>query len=143
MKKLLTLSFLAALAAMILLPLASRAAQSKGDQNGIKVAGTTEGNTGCMILQEHMPVKGKLLFAGVLYARTEYRVVQSFNYEPPKQKFTGQGEIDKLNKLAVKDKVKLVVLPSKYTSDQLKSAKAMCQAKAAGQSGAVSSGTMN
>jgi hypothetical protein len=30
-------------------------------------------------------------------------VVQSFNHSMPKQKYTGQGEIEELNRLAVKD----------------------------------------
>lgn len=128
MKKLLPFLFLMT---MVFQPLEARAAEAKSDQNGIKAAGTTEGNTGCMILEKHMPVKGKLLLLGVVYARTEYDVIQSFNYTPPKQKFTGQGETDKLNNLAVKNKVKLVILPSHYSQDQLKTARDMCRAKPA------------
>ena len=105
----------------------SLAAGGKNDsQDKVTVAGTTQGNVGCMVLEKHMPVKGKLLFAGVVYARTEYRVLQSFNYKPARQKYTGQGEINELNRRAVKDKIKLVVLPSKYTQDQMNQARKLC-----------------
>jgi hypothetical protein len=96
------------------------------DQSHLGVSGTTQGNTGCAILEKHTPVKGKLLALGVVYARTEYKVVDSFNYAMPKSKFTGQGEIEELNRLAARDKVKLVVIPSKYTREQLDEAKRLC-----------------
>jgi hypothetical protein len=96
------------------------------DQSNLEVSGATQGNTGCAILEKHTPVKGKLLLVGVVYARTEYKVVDSFNYTMPKSKFTGPGEIEELNRLAVKDKVKLVIIPSKYTSEQLNEAKKLC-----------------
>jgi hypothetical protein len=96
------------------------------DQSNLEVSGTTRGNTGCAILEKHTPVKGKLLLIGVVYARTEYKVVDSFNYTMPKSKVTGPGEIEELNRLAEKDKVKLVVIPSKYTPEQLDEAKKLC-----------------
>ncbi len=102
---------------------ASAAGTSK---KAIKIAGTTEGNTGCMILEESTPVKGKLLLAGVVYVRTEYRVIQSFNYQPAKQKYTGPGAVKKLNRQAVRDKVKLVVLPYHYPPAQLTRARKLC-----------------
>ena len=40
-----------------------------------------------------MPVKGKLVAVGVKYARTEYRVLDSFNYSMPKSEFTSQRTI--------------------------------------------------
>jgi hypothetical protein len=121
MKKFLVLSV-----AITFLPLMLFAGSKKTAQNGITVAGTTQGNVGCMILEKHMPVKHKLLFAGVIYARTEYRVLKTFNYKPARQKYTGQGEIKELNQAAVRDKVKLVVLPSDYTQDQMDQARKMC-----------------
>ncbi|MGH9446367.1 MAG: hypothetical protein ACRD3O_11670 [Terriglobia bacterium] len=103
------------------------AAQRKTTTYGLTVAGTTEGNVGCVILEKHMPVKGKLLFVGVLYARTEYRVLQTFNYKPARQKYTGSGQIKELNHNAVKDKIKLVVVPSKYSQEQLQDAQKLCK----------------
>jgi len=114
------------LLSMLLLTSTSKARQGESEENRPEISGTTQGNTGCAILEKHMPVKGKLLLAGVVYARTEYRVLDSFNYKMPKSKFTGQGEIDELNRLAVKDKVKLVVLTSKYTPEQLEEARKLC-----------------
>jgi hypothetical protein len=102
------------------------AAANKSAQNGITIAGTTQGNVGCMILEKHMPVKHKLLFAGVIYARTEFRVLKAFHYKPARQKYTGSGEIKELNQEAVKNKVKLVVLRSDYTQEQMDKARKMC-----------------
>ncbi len=104
----------------------SAAGQGKTDHSHLEVLGTTQGNVGCAILEKHMPVKGKLLALGVVYARTEYKVVDSFNYRMPKLKFTGQSEIEELNRLAAKDKVKLVVIPSSYMPEQLDEAKKAC-----------------
>jgi hypothetical protein len=104
----------------------SAAGRGRTDQSQLEVLGTTQGNTGCAILEKHTPVKGKLLALGVVYARTEYKVVDSFNYTMPKSKFTGQGEIEELNRLAARDKLKLVVIPSKYTPEQLDEAKKVC-----------------
>jgi hypothetical protein len=114
------------LLAMSFFPIALVAGSKKAAQTGITVAGTTQGNVSCMILEKHMPVKHKLLFAGVIYARTEYEVLKSFNYKPPRQKYTGQGEIKELNREAVRDKVKLVVLGSNYTEEQMDEARKMC-----------------
>lgn len=107
-------------------PVALAASEKKPNQNGITVAGTTQGNTGCMILEKHTPVKGKLLLAGVLYVRTEYRVLQSFDYKPARQKYTGEGQVKELNREAVKNKVKLVIVPSKYTAAQVAAARKLC-----------------
>ncbi len=96
------------------------------DKARVQVSGTTQGNTGCAILEKHTPVKGKLLFAGVVYARTEYKVFQTFNAALPRDKFTGPGEIKELNDLAVKDKIKLVVIPTNYSDDELAEARSAC-----------------
>ena len=118
--------FSALLVSSMLLISTSIAGQGETDQSQFEISGTTQGNTGCAILEKHMPVKGKLLAAGVIYARTEYKLVDSFNYKMPKPKFTGRGEIDELNRLAARDKVKLVVIPSKYTPEQLDKARKLC-----------------
>ncbi|GEM_PF-6025927 len=116
------------LVAAILIQAPTAFSQSKKDPSkGITLAGTTEGNVGCAILEKHMPVKGKLLFAGVIYARTQYKVVQTFNAKLPKQKYTGPGDVKKLNQFATQNKIKLVVIPSKYSPGQLKQAQADCK----------------
>ncbi|MGH9358607.1 MAG: hypothetical protein ACRD22_16890 [Terriglobia bacterium] len=123
MKILLVLAFLAATAFQ---PVPAIAAQKSADQNGLIVSGTSKGNVGCMILEKHTPLKKGLLFAGIVYVRTQYIVLQSFNYKPEKQKFTGMGGTDELNHLAAKDKIKLVVVPSHYTQQQLQQARQLC-----------------
>jgi len=110
----------------VLLTSTSAPGQGESSESHLEVFGTTQGNTGCAILEKHMPVKGPLLALGVVYARTEYKVIDSFNYKMPKSKFTGQGEIEDLNRLAERDKVKLVAIPSKYTPEQLDEAKKLC-----------------
>jgi hypothetical protein len=95
--------------------------------NGITQAGTTEGNVGCAILEKHMPVKKALLFAATIYARTQYKVIQTYNAKLPQTKYTGSGEVKKLNQFATQHKIKLVVVPSNYTPSQLQQAQADCK----------------
>ena len=114
--------------AAFLIPTPAALPQSKKDSsNSITFAGTTKGNTGCAILEKQMPLKKKLLFAAVFYARTQYKVIQSFNTKLPKQQYTGTGEIKELNQFATQNKIKLVVIPSKYSSDQMQQAQADCK----------------
>lgn len=114
--------------ASILIQASTAFSQSRKDpSNGITLAGTTIGNAGCAILEKHMPVKGKLLFAGVIYARTQYKVIQTFNAKLPKQTYTGTGETKQLNQFATQNKIKLVVIPTKYSPDQMKKAQADCK----------------
>ena len=122
------LHFWILVASAVLLTGTWMAGQEEASKPRVEVSGTTQGNSGCAILEKHTPVKGKLLVLGVIYARTEYRVLESFNYKMPKSKFTGQGEIEELNHLATKDKIKLVVIPSKYTPEELEEARELCAA---------------
>lgn len=114
-------------AAVALLPPMGFATQKKPDHHGITLAGTTQGNVGCMILEKYMPLKRKLLLATVIYARTQYRVLQTFNYKPTRQKYTGTDQVKELNHAAVRDKIKLVVLPAHHTQAQLQDARKLCQ----------------
>lgn len=123
MKKALVLLFFGCIS--IQLPLAL-AASKNADKAEPTISGTTKGNTGCAILGKHMPVKGKLLAVGVLYARTEHRVLQTFNCKLPRKKFAGQGQINELNRAAAKDRIKLVILPSKYSPEQMDEVKKLC-----------------
>ena len=124
MKNLLILLFFMAIT---LQPGTAFAAQKKTGQSGLTVSGTTKGNAGCMIVEKHMPVKKGLLFAGIVYVRTQYLVLQSFNYKPEKHKFTGKDGADELNRLAAKDKIKLVIVPSHTTPQQMEDARKLCQ----------------
>jgi hypothetical protein len=128
MKRAALLTFLPLVFLLGLLQLQTFSAGAKDDDQGQPiVSGVKKGNTGCVILGKHMPVKGKLLLAGVVYARTEYDVLETFNYKMEKQKFTGRGEIDDLNQRALKDKIKLVVIPEKHTPEQLQEARKICR----------------
>ena len=70
--------------------LSDRGAAGKGDWTLGRGHRRDQGNAGCAILEKHMPVKGKLVAVGVKYARTEYRVLDGFNYRMPKSEFTSQ-----------------------------------------------------
>ena len=109
-----------------LLSVSMRARPDKHDSDQPQVSGMTQGNTGCAIMEKHTPVKGKLLALGVIYARTEYKVLQTFNATLPRDKFTGSGEVKELNDLAVKNKIKLVVIPTNYSDAEFAQARSMC-----------------
>jgi len=106
----------------------------KDDSKQPRVSGTTVGNTGCAVLEKHTPVKGPLLALGVIYARTQYVVLDTYNCKLEKQKYTGPDDIKALNQTAVDDKIKLVVIPSHYTDDELQQAKNICKAPSGMQS---------
>jgi hypothetical protein len=119
---------LATLAAclVVLLSVSTKAQDDKNDKDQPQVSGMTQGNTGCAIMEKHTPVKGKLLLVGVVYARTEYKVLQTFHATLPRDKFTGPGEVKELNDLAVRNKIKLVVIPTNYSDDELAQARGLC-----------------
>jgi hypothetical protein len=120
---------LAAVSGMLLsfLVLGAVAARKNDDSDQPQISGMQKGNVGCAILGKRKPVKGKLLLAGVVYARTEYDVLETFNYKMPKEKFTGPGEVDELNRLAIRDKVKLVLIPAKHSPEELDEARKLCR----------------
>jgi hypothetical protein len=107
---------------------------AKSDSKQPQISGTTVGNTGCAVLEKHTPVKGPLLALGVIYARTQYVVLDTFNCKLEKEKYTGTDDIKALNQTAINDKIKLVVIPSHYTDDQLQQAKDICKAPSGPQS---------
>ena len=107
---------------------------SKSDSKQPQISGTTVGNTGCAVLEKHTPIKGPLLALGVIYARTQYVVLESYDCKLEKEKYTGDDDIKALNQTAVNDKIKLVVIPSHYTDDELQQAKDICKASAGTQS---------
>jgi hypothetical protein len=113
-------------ALLAMLGVSMQARPDKHDSDQPQVSGMTLGNTGCAILEKHTPVKGKLLALGVIYARTQYKVLQTFHATLPRDKFTGPGEIKELNDLAVKNKIKLVVIPTNYSDAEFAQARSMC-----------------
>jgi hypothetical protein len=116
---------------------------TNGDSKQPQISGTKVGNTGCAVLEKHTPVKGPLLAIGVIYARTQYVVLDTFNCTLAKQKYTGTDDIKALNQTAVNDKIKLVVIPSDYTDDELQQAKDICKAPSGTQSTPPAASTAN
>ena len=76
-------------------------------------------------LRNICPVKGKLVAVGVNYARTEYRILDSFNYRMPKSEFTSQGAIEELSRLASRNKGTMGA-ESKYIPEQFDEARNLC-----------------
>jgi hypothetical protein len=113
---------------LMLLSVSLAAAVAKdSDSKQPEIIGVTQGNTGCMILGKHMATS----FYGVVYSRTQYTVLQTFNYEPQRQKYTGQGQVNELNQEATKNRVKLVVVPLKYKGEEMDRARELCQGSGA------------
>jgi hypothetical protein len=119
-------TFIPALRAQVFV--AHESSGSKTDSKQPQISGTTVGNTGCAVLEKHTPVKGPLLAIGVIYARTQYVVLDTYNCKLEKEKYTGTDDIKALNQTAIDDKIKLVVIPSHYTDDELEQAKDVCKA---------------
>jgi hypothetical protein len=115
---------------------AQESSGSKSDSTPPQISGTTVGNTGCAVLEKHTPVKGPLLAIGVIYARTQYVVLDTFGCKLAKQKYTGPDDIKALNQTAVDDKIKLITIPAHYTDDQLQQAMDICKAPTGAQSSA-------
>ena len=107
---------------------------SKTDSKEPQISGATVRNTGCAVLEKHTPVKGPLLAIGVIYARTQYVVLDTYNCRLEKEKYTGTDDIKALNQTAINDKIKLVVIPSHYTDDELQQAKDICRTPSGAQS---------
>lgn len=111
----------------LLLPAVARAGpRDRGSKDEPQVSGVTQGNVGCAILEKSTPVKGKLLLVGVVYARTEYKVLSTYNAQLPRAKFTGPGAVKELNDLAAKNKIKLVIIRTSYSDAELAQAKGLC-----------------
>ena len=125
------LIFVPALRAQVFV--AHESSGSTSDSKQPQISGTTVGNTGCAVLEKHTPVKGPLLALGVIYARTQYVVLNTYNCKLEKDKYTGTDDIKALNQTAINDKIKLVVIPSHYTDDELQQAKDICRAPSSPQ----------
>jgi len=124
MRRLIPPGFIVAL--VLLRAVGVQARPDKNDSDQPQVSGVTEGNVGCAVLEKHTPVKGGLLAVGVIYARTEYKVLATFNATLPRDKFTGPSEVKELNDLAAKNKIKLVILRRNYSDAEFAQAKSMC-----------------
>jgi TonB family protein len=108
-------------------PLCLAVEPPKEEKFAAVIFGTYQGNTGCVILKRQYGVRKKWLATGTIVAVGEYEVVQTFRYDISKTKFKGQDGANELNKIAKDERIKFVVIPSRYTDLQLNVARAECQ----------------
>lgn len=100
---------------------------SEGQKFEPVVFGTYQGNVGCVILKQQYGVRKKWLATGTIVAVGEYEVVQTFRYDISKTKFKGQDGANELSKIGKDERIKFVVIPSRYTDLQLNVAREECQ----------------
>jgi hypothetical protein len=95
------------------------------------VFGITSQNTGCVIFKQYTEKNTK--FWGVAASQSRVsalEVIETQNYDLPQKKWVGQDGADQLLHLAVKDRIKYVKIPEKYTPNQLEKARAACKESA-------------
>jgi hypothetical protein len=98
------------------------------------VFGITNQNSACVIFREYTEKNTKFWGVAVSQSRTSaLEVLETHDYDLPKKKWVGQEGADELTRLAVKDRIKYVKIPEKYTPSQLDKARAACK-----ESGAAS-----
>jgi hypothetical protein len=98
------------------------------------VFGITNQNSACVIFREYTEKNTKFWGVAVSQSRTSaLEVLETQNYDLPQKKWVGQEGADELTRLAVKDRIKYVKIPEKYTPGQLDKARAACK-----ESGAAS-----
>ena len=91
------------------------------------IFGTFKGNVGCVILKQQPAVKKKGLDTGTILAAGKYEVVETFHHEMTQTEFQGQKGADELNRIGQEERIKFVVVPERYTMDQLNVARDECQ----------------
>jgi hypothetical protein len=96
------------------------------------VFGITNQNAACVIFREYTEKNTKFWGVAVSQSRTSaLEVLETQNYDLPQKKWVGQEGADELSRLAVKDRIKYVKIPEKYTPSQLDKARAACKESAA------------
>jgi hypothetical protein len=95
------------------------------------VFGITSQNAGCVIFKQYTDKNTKFWGVAVSQSRVSaLEVVETQNYDLPQKKWVGQDGADQLMHLAVKDRIKFVKIPEKYTASQLEKARAACKESA-------------
>ena len=93
------------------------------------VWGILSQNTGCAIFKEFRKTNTK--FWGVAITTktvSGLEVIETQNYELEQKKWIeDQDNMNQLQRLALKDKIKFVKIPEKYTDAQLEKARAACK----------------
>jgi hypothetical protein len=96
------------------------------------VFGITSQNAACVIFRQYTEKNTKFWGVAVSQSRTSaLEVIETQKYDLPQKKWVGQEGADELTRLAVKDRIKYVKIPEKYTPSQLDKARAACKESAA------------
>jgi hypothetical protein len=104
--------------------------KAKVDEDPV-VFGITGQNAGCVIFKQYTEKNTK--FWGVAVSQSKVsalEVVETQNYDLAQKKWVGQDGADELTRIAVKDRIKYVKIPEKYTPNQLEKARAACKESA-------------
>ena len=108
---------------------------AKDNKNEPVEWGQESGQTGCVIFHEHRKIRG--MYWGVAVTTTEsYQldVVETQNASLDQKTFKeDQKGMNELQRIAVRDRLKLVKIPGKVTPELLDEARAMCKDGMAGQ----------
>jgi hypothetical protein len=119
------------LLALVLSPGALSQGEKPADAQDPVVFGMLSQNTGCVIFREFRKTSG--MFWGVAVTTKtvgKLEVVETQNYTLDRKKWdeTVQDDMNELQRIAVRDKVKFVKIPNKKpTDEQLKKARASCK----------------
>ncbi len=101
---------------------------SKKDEDPV-VFGLLGQNVGCVIFKEYRKTNTK--FWGVAVTQKTFsalEVVETQNYEMAQKKWIeDQDSMNDLQRIAIKDRVKFVKIPEKYTDNQLAKARTACK----------------
>ena len=101
--------------------------KAKVDEDPV-VFGITSQNEGCVIFRQYTEKNTKFWGVAVSQSRVSaLEVIETQNYDLAQKKWVGQDGADELMHIAVKDRIKYVKIPEKYTPDQLEKARAICK----------------
>ena len=104
--------------------------KAKVDEDPI-VYGITGQNAGCVIFRQYTEKNTKFWGVAISQSRVSaLEVIETQNYEMAQKKWVGQDGADELTRIAVKDRLKYVKIPEKYTPGQLQKARAACKESA-------------
>lgn len=89
--------------------------------------GTLTENTGCVIFTEAMHKHTRFVGAVEVRWNGTLNVLEQRNYDMKQKEWKEtRKELDALQQLALKDKLKLIKIPAKHTQQQLDEARGMC-----------------
>lgn len=122
---------LIALLAVALCPVASAKGKKSSDSQEPVVFGILSQNLGCVIFKEYRKTSG--MFWGVAVTTKTVsllEVLETQNYKIDQTTWneTQQEDLNELQRMAVKDKIKYVKIPNKNpTDEQLEKARTLCK----------------